>query len=158
METIKVSDVIIPEHFGTTTPRKEKIDSVRKYYVRHGTLDKPIVINDKNILTDNYIRYLVAKENGLTEVPYITTHEYMESLKKNIIYTYVVGLFDNYPKEYTWILKRNIPIRIGDRILVSTKSVTGKKSGVVTVVKVYQSNEYINHKSVIKNLSLEKDG
>ena len=64
MKWIALSDIIICEEFAESKPRKSKVDKVRKYYSEYGGVDKPIIVNKKNVLLDGYIRYLVLKENG----------------------------------------------------------------------------------------------
>lgn len=160
MKTIKISDIIIPSGFDSSKPKKEKLDKVKKYVVEYGKLDKPIILKD-NVLVDNYIRYLVAKEVGMEEVPYITTQEYKEkNPQKNLPVTYIVGKFKRCSKEYTWKLTKDIPIAVGDRVLVKSKAKFGNKNrGVVTVVSIFTSNkpELLKHKSVIKKLNAIKE-
>ena len=66
MKLIAVSDVIINERFTSTKPRPSKLNRIRNYYVEHGCLDKPIIVNRKGVLLDGYIRYLILKENNIT--------------------------------------------------------------------------------------------
>ena len=68
MRTIKVSEVIIPKEFTQSTPRSDKIERVKNYVEKHNTIDKPIVVNSDGVLTDNYVRYLVANQCGLKEI------------------------------------------------------------------------------------------
>jgi hypothetical protein len=76
MKFIKLSDIIISEDFQNTYPRKWKLDRARTYMAKHGKLDKPIVVDDKNRLLDNYTRYLVALEFGWEEIECVNMREY----------------------------------------------------------------------------------
>lgn len=153
MNTIKVSDIIVPDKFTKTKPSEWKIKSVKEYVNKHKKLDKPVVLNG-NTLKDNYIRYLVAVEMGIDEIPFITTQECKESFV-----AYVIGKFKNSNKEYTWKNRKNIPIDVGDKILVKSKTKTGKNVAVVTVVKTFKSNDkrYLKHKPVIRKIKDVKD-
>lgn len=146
MKPILLSEIIIPKKFRDSVPTAEKLDRVRKYYEDNNCFDKPIVVDKNNVLVDNYLRYLVALENEITEVPCVT----QEHRQREI--TYVVGVFDGYPKEYTWKLTKNIPIVIGDKVAVVSKGADGKnRICIVTVVKLFTSNnpELLKHKNVI---------
>lgn len=158
MNMIRISDISIPIEFSNSKPKERKLSKVRAYVEEHGELDKPVVLDNK-ILTDNYIRYLIAIEKGFEEIPYITTQEYQESILQKSTY-YIIGKFRDSAKEYTWKNPKNIPINVGDRVLVKSKSVNGKKNrGVVTVVKIFSSNNkrFLKHKPVIKNLNAIKE-
>ena len=154
MNTIMLSDVIVPNSFQNTKPNQKKLDKVKSYVAEHGELDKPIVL-DGQMLTDNYIRYLVAVEAGFEKVPYITTQEYREQKVENTPTTYIIGKFKNCDKEYTWKVTKNLSLEVGDRVLVRSKCKNGKNGrGVVTVVQVFtsDSSNMLRHKPVIKKL------
>ena len=154
MNTIMLSEIIVPESFRQTNPSKQKLDRVRTYVAEHGKLDKPIVL-DGQMLTDNYVRYLIATEAGFKKVPYITTQEYREQKVENTPTTYIIGKFKNCEKEYTWRVNKNISLKVGDRVLVRSKYKNGKNGrGVVTVVQVFTSDSanMLRHKPVIKKL------
>lgn len=155
MKTIKVSSIKVPESFLKSNPKIEKIKKIKRYVAKNGELDKPVVLYDDNTITDNYIRYLVAVELGLEEIPFITTQEYKKECdKSNPITTYVVGMFYNCPKKYVWKNPKDIPVEIGDKVLVHSKDKFNKKNGrtVVTVTDVYKSNnpKLQKHKNIIK--------
>lgn len=68
---IPIESIIINEEFLQTPPKREKIDGVKEYFYKHGELDKVIVVSPKGnkyILVDKYLRFVVAKELGLTEI------------------------------------------------------------------------------------------
>ena len=64
MKWIAVSDIIISEAFAQTQPKQSKLNRIRDYYLKYGSIDKPIVVNRNNLLLDGYVRYLVLKENN----------------------------------------------------------------------------------------------
>ena len=158
MNTIKVSDIIVPKVLKESQPKDYKLSRIRNFVLKHGRLDKPIVINYDKVLTDNYIRYLVAVEQGLGEVPFMYAQEYREKVKfapkEYPTITYVVGKFYRYDKEYVWKNDKNLNIEIGDKVLVVSKDKYRKKinRAVVTVVDIFKSNNpaYLKHRSVIK--------
>lgn len=155
MRTIKVSEVIIPKEFTQSTPRSDKIERVKNYVEKHNTIDKPIVVNSDGVLTDNYVRYLVANQCGLEEIPCITQEDKVERPPV----TYIIGMFRNCHKKYTWKNTRGIPVKVGDDVLVVSDTKNGRKKVVVTVVDITQSTDaaMLKHKPMIKNLSLKKE-
>ena len=158
LKTINVSEIIIPKEFERTIPRKDKLEKIYKYVKAFGNIDKPIVLKENNVLADNYARYIVAKELGMTDVPYITTQEYIEeNPERTLRMTYVVGKFNGNAKEYTWKLNKELDINIGDKVLVKTKRYNGKgtTTEIVTVVNTFTSNNpsLLRHKSVIGKIT-----
>lgn len=154
MNTIMLSNIIVPNSFAKTQPSEKKMNSVRKYVEKHGELDKPIVL-DGRMLTDNYVRYLIAVELGMEKVPCITSQEYREQKIVDTPTTYIVGKFKGNDKEYTWKLTKNIDIQVGDRVLVRSKCKNGKNGNkAVTVVQVFTSDSprMLRHKPVVKKL------
>lgn len=71
MKTMKMSDIIIPESFAQTHPRKEKINDCKEHWVKTGRQNKYIVVDKENRLTDGYVMYLVLKEFGADEAKII---------------------------------------------------------------------------------------
>lgn len=152
-ETIKLSKIVVPESFKNSNPMEVKLDYVRDYVKNHGELDKPVVL-DGNMLVDNYVRYLVAKELGFREVPCISYKEYRD--RKSVIEmpaTYIVAEFKDNPKEYIWRVPNGISVEVGDMVLVKSKFRDDNKA-VVTVGRVFQSDDVdmLKHKTVIKKL------
>lgn len=88
-EVVSIKDIYIPEDYRKTKPADYKVDRVRRYYEKHGYLDKPLLViaetNEKGehnvlLLVDEYSRYIFAKKNGFEVVPvkYITIEEYIK--------------------------------------------------------------------------------
>ena len=154
---MKLSDIHVPKSFERTQPNVKKLDKVRAYVDKHGELDKPVVL-DGNMLTDNYIRYLVAMECGFYYVPCISTQEYREQkVNDDMPVTYIVGKFKNCEKEYTWKVTNGVSVEVGDRVLVKSRCKNGKNgSKAVTVVRVFTSNSprMLRHKPMIKKLKV----
>ncbi|MGC7872079.1 AAA domain-containing protein [Desulfosporosinus sp. SYSU MS00001] len=70
-DVIPIDSIIIREEFLQTPPKRVKIESVKEYFYNHGELDKVVVVcpeGDKYVLVDKYLRFVVAKELGLSEV------------------------------------------------------------------------------------------
>lgn len=160
MKTIKLSEIKVPESFKNSIPNPEKIQKVFDYVKENGKLDRPIVLHNDTIV-DNYIRYIVACAIGLTEVPYISKQEYHKELYQSDKINYVVGVFYNCNKEYTWKNPKGIPVNVGDKVLVYSKDKYNKKSGtsVITVVNTYNSTnqKLLRHKNIIRIVKHAKE-
>ena len=144
MKTMKMSDIIIPESFAQTHPRKEKIDACKEHWIKTGRQSKYVVVNKENMLTDGYVMYLVLKELGVDEVKIIRSRKgwKIDNHVKEPDYrtentTYVWGVHPNSPdrKIYVWRVpnceswdefKKNITV--GDMIFCYAK---GKVSPVI---------------------------
>lgn len=159
---IKLDKIIIADTFLNTAPSEKKVNAVRNYYKQHGEFDKPIVLSKNNILLDGYIRYIVAKENGLQEIEYATVmpkEQEQQTNNQNRTITLIKGKFPDNDKEYIWRLpfNKDVNVEIGDTAIVNVK-VRGKKSrSAVKVVDVFQSNDYnmIKHRLVVKVIKKE---
>ena len=154
MDYIKLPKIIVPKSFSSSKPQHWKLDNVREYVKEHNELDKPIVL-DGQMLVDNYIRYLVAKEYDFKEVPYITIREYREQNENaDDTVTYIVGKFKGSEKEYTWRLNKNINVEVGDHVLVKSRCKDGGDVAAVTVVRVFTSDDphMLRHKPIVKKL------
>ena len=96
----------------------------------------------------------------MEEIPYIVAQECKEYKKNKPCVkskNYIIGKFENSKKKYTWKLTKNIPVKVGDRVLVESKTRNGMNRTVVTVVDIISSNnpQMFKHKPVIKILSKE---
>lgn len=70
IKMIAMADIEVSDKFKL--PSKEKIDAVIQYYKEHGKIDKPVSVSchgKKYKLEDKYLRYYVAKQLGLKEIP-----------------------------------------------------------------------------------------
>ena len=152
---INIKDVHVPESYASSHPRQEKLDAVIVYVQENNRLDRPLILNKDNVLIDNYLRYLAAQHFGMSKVPYVVG-DYSEEREEqnNQTMTYVVGKFYRCPKEYTWKNPDELPVAVGDKVLVKSKD---KKKQidtvtVVTVVNVYKSNNPAlkRHKPILK--------
>lgn len=156
MCTIKIEDIIIPQVFSDSTPQEWKIDKIVDYILKNHKLDKPLVLKDK-VLVDNYIRYIAAKKLNMEEVEYVSVQEYKRLYPQtDMPITYITGVFVKNGKEYTWKNSKEIPLSVGDRVLVfSNDTLNHKNKSIVTVSKIFQSNKpsMLRHKTVIKNLT-----
>ncbi len=69
VQTIMLSDIIVPDKFLRYSPDANKVQELLDYYQIHKRLDKPIFVsirNGKYYLEDKYLRYYVAKILGKT--------------------------------------------------------------------------------------------
>lgn len=155
MNIIMLSEVIVPESFKRSKPSKEKLERVRAYVKEHNKLDKPIVL-DGNVLTDGYIRYLVAIEIGFKKIPYVTLHEHRDrEVDPDKPMTYIVGKFEGNDKEYIWKVTKDITLEVGDKVLVKSKCKNGKSGvAVVTVNRIFTSDDdhMLRHKPIVKKI------
>lgn len=65
-------ELITVNHSKAKKPKQEKVDALIEYYRKNGHLDKPFIVsiqNDSYLLEDKYLRYYVAEELGLKNVP-----------------------------------------------------------------------------------------
>ena len=76
MKWVKVEDIVISDEFANSKPRQGKLNRIREHYKEYGCVDKPIVVNRKNLLLDGYKRYLVLKENN-AEWAYVKVVNYL---------------------------------------------------------------------------------
>ena len=65
---LKLADVIIKDNFLKTVPSSIKLNRCRDFYKQFGRTDKSILVDENNVLLDNYIRYLVLRENNVESV------------------------------------------------------------------------------------------
>ena len=68
---IAIEDIKVADEFLQHPPKENKLRNIERYYRRHGSFDKPIVLGKGNVLRDGYARYLVAQKLGIKEIPYI---------------------------------------------------------------------------------------
>lgn len=83
---VRIQDIIVPPAFSRSTPSKKKIEEYTKRYIKLGYLDIPITVipetnecgtPNKLVITDGYIRYLIAKDWGMDLVPVKYKREYI---------------------------------------------------------------------------------
>ena len=96
---MKLADIIIPDYLAESIPNEAKINRVKRYFLKYGELDKPIIINHKKELVDGYIRYLVLKEFDVEDVK-----QYRYDRENKKVVTYIYGKHPNQhtDKEYVW--------------------------------------------------------
>lgn len=84
---MKLTSIIIPDYLAESVPNEAKMNRAKRYFIEHGELDKPIIINHKKELVDGYIRYLILKEFDVED---IKQYRY-EYERENKIITYIYG-------------------------------------------------------------------
>ena len=120
-EKIDISKIVVPIEFMQTIPAAYKIDKVKEYYKCNGKLDKPIVLSNNNVLVDGYTRYIVAKENGLSEIEYIVqspkNKSDNQSDNRRRVITLIIGKFSGNDKEYIWRLpfKKDMNVKASEK-------------------------------------------
>jgi ParB-like chromosome segregation protein Spo0J len=71
-ELVDICKISVPVRYLKTNPRQEKMFKYTQRFIKLGRLDVPISVrkvDGKYFLIDEYIRYLIADENGLEKVP-----------------------------------------------------------------------------------------
>lgn len=145
---MNLSEIMIPESFKSSTPNTLKYAKCENYYNETGNQDKYIVVDEKNVLVDGYIMYLVLKSH---DVEYcdakrltLRKHKYTNRQREKYgriippekVLTYkeksTVYIYGKHPngiidKEYVWRLpksKENMygVLLPGDLIYCSTKN------------------------------------
>lgn len=151
---IDINKVVVPTEFMQTVPATYKIEKVQEHYKSNGKLDKPIVLSKNNVLVDGYTRYIVAKENGLSEIEYIVQSPKNKSDNQKRVITLIVGKFSDNDKEYVWRLpfNKDMNVEIGDMAIVNVRVKGLKKRALVNVVNVFQSDDpkMMKHRLVVK--------
>lgn len=138
IQMITMSDIIISDEFQKTIPKVHKVNRIKDYVKQYGKIDKPVVLSGKMLL-DGYVRYLVAKELGIKEIPC--------KQFKTKPHKYIVGQFTT-GSQYVWKLPDNISVNVGDKVLVMNKD----SKTVVIVRQIFKSYDKSmrKHKSVLK--------
>lgn len=141
---VLISDIIIPDEFMDTTPKKSKVERIREYFNVYNTIDEPVTISSSNILMDGYIRYLIAKEHNMQLIPCVISDK---NFKSKIPVKYIVGKFDNGSK-YIWKIRNKLDVNVGDKVLVANKN----ERAIVSVVKIFSSSDKnkLRHKPVLQ--------
>ena len=66
---VSFMSINVPPEFERTPPNPMKIDKAREYYRINKELDSSLIIKSDGYLVDGYVRYLIAKENNVAEIP-----------------------------------------------------------------------------------------
>lgn len=115
---INFKDIIIPDMFAKSTPARSKMDKCRIAYDA-GVLDRDLVVNCANVLTDGYVLYCVMQEHnyeGEVEVK-------MSGKRDGIATTYVYGKHPGDDKERVWYINMSynkVKDKVGRRASVQT--------------------------------------
>lgn len=144
---MNLSEIKIPESFESSVPSLYKYEKCCRYYKETGNQDRYIVVDEKNVLVDGYIMYLVLKSHDVEycDAKRLTLkHKYTDRQRaryrriippekvisyKNKPTVYIYGKHPNgiIDKEYVWRLpksKENMygVLLPGDLIYCSTKN------------------------------------
>lgn len=145
---MSLSEIKIPESYESSVPSLYKYEKCCRYYKETGNQDRYIVVDEKNVLVDGYIMYLVLMNNNIEEADVkrvnLRNNLYTDKMRKRYrrlvphekVLTYkdkpTVYVYGKHPngiidKEYVWRLpksKKNMygVLLPGDLIYCSTKS------------------------------------
>ena len=148
---IDINKIKIPKAFSDSTPKSYKYKNIEDFFLQNNKFDKPIVIRRNNILTDGYIRYLVAKNNNVEKIPFIYEDEVKQVMEYPV--SFITGKFVGCEKEYVWKNTKGFDLKVGDKAIVKSWDTSHKKiiTAVVTVTNVFESDliTMLRHKTVI---------
>lgn len=65
---VNVNEIKISPEFEKTPPRKIKFSQKMDWYLKHGELQSPILLNKDFELVDGYTSYLIAKKCHIDKV------------------------------------------------------------------------------------------
>jgi|GEM_PF-734516 len=121
-KNIALDDIVIMDVFKETPPSETKLLEAQQYYTKHGKLKSEIILSDNKVLLDGYTSYIVAKNEGLKEVPF--TEGVLEV---------IVGTHKGSNKRYEWKVPQELQrtIKVGDMVKVHTQR------GIRTITVVY---------------------
>jgi hypothetical protein len=63
--TVSIDDIIITNKFRNTNPKETKVNRECNKYKTNGKFEKPIILDNNNVLTDGYSRYLALRKLGI---------------------------------------------------------------------------------------------
>lgn len=63
-----LENIIIPESFKRTPPKRNKIYACQRFYETYGKMDRDIYIDQENVLINGYAAYLVYKQAGIEKI------------------------------------------------------------------------------------------
>ena len=157
---MRLSEIKISADFESSIPNTYKYNNCENYYNKTGNQDRYIVVDEKNVLVDGYIMYLVLKnhdvEYGNVKRLTLRKHTYTDKQRKKygrlispkhvVTYkekptAYVYGKHPNSKdnKEYVWRLPQawgymSLMLQKGDVIYCGTRF--GVAPVVVTKVEL----------------------
>lgn len=151
---MNLSKIKIPESFESSVPSLYKYEKCCRYYKETGNQDRYIVVDEKNVLVDGYIMYLVLKSH---DVEYcdakrltLRKHKYTNRQREKYgriippekVLTYkeksTVYIYGKHPngiidKEYVWRLPKSKENMYGV-LLPGDLIYCGTKNGIAPVI------------------------
>lgn len=148
-KVIPIDEIIVTDAFRNSKPSDEKMKKHRTYWNQHHTQQKFITLNERNILTDGYIQYLILKENNIkwagVEIvkkknPFTITYNDYEH--ENTVYVFGKHINSRSKNEYVWRIPKKKTrlakkVQVGDIVMCNTKY--GKAPVQITNIKVLSS-------------------
>ncbi|MBR3133367.1 MAG: hypothetical protein IKG42_04810 [Clostridia bacterium] len=65
----KISNIKVTSEFLATRPRERKLIAKAMYYAQNGRFERPVILDENNVLVDGYTTYIIAKELEMKYVP-----------------------------------------------------------------------------------------
>lgn len=153
---MNLSEIKIPESFENSVPSLYKYEKCCRYYKEIGNQDRYIVVDEKNVLVDGYIMYLVLKSHNAEscDAKRITLRKHKYTDKQRVRYgrlvppekvlTYkektTVYIYGKHPngiinKEYVWRLPKSKE-NMYDVLLPGDLIYCGTKNGIAPVIVI----------------------
>lgn len=121
-ERMLLNDIIVPCYYSKLNAIK--MAQCRAYYVQNGKLDRDIVVNQKGMIKDGYIGYLVLMENNVEKTDVVMLQRY-EPEYRHTPTTYVFGRHNPRMKEYAWRVTDGTKgvdnLQVGNHVMVRTR-------------------------------------
>ena len=151
MIQMNIDDIKISDQFLKSHPSTEKMERFEKYWLLTNHQDKPIVIDKCDYLVDGYIRYLIMKRNGATQIRVVRKNQPVALVKG--VHVHSDGTTS---QEYTWEIRRNKNwklflenLQVGDSVMCATKY--GYSPVKVTQIQTENIESERRHKKVLTN-------
>lgn len=137
VEVMRTDDIKILPRFAAHPPRREKMERKRRFYRENGFMESRIILDTAGNLIDGYTSYLLAKENGLAEMPVERRRQV------------VAARFRKGGRLYYWNLLGLMvdKVRPGDCVMVQTSH--GAAAVTVEAVKEWPAGQQEPTESVI---------
>ena len=106
-----------------TPPSEEKMERYENYFRRTGAFAHAIVVDEKNVVKDGYVTYLLAKRFHLIpEVVEVKAEESFYKVVQGFHVRFEDGAYVSCSEmKYIWIYDKKSPVVPGDILIVDTR-------------------------------------
>ena len=141
LRDFQIKDIIISEDYKNTVPGENKMQRAIQKYEQTGLLPTNIIINDKNVLIDGYITYLLAVLYGVEQL----------NVYRGYIEVVEAVHYTGSPKSYMWSVPLGLYGRIqpGNHVIVRTTQGV-RRVLVKSIIRQQYLDQACRHKRVCK--------